>query len=1109
MQTMWRLSSRSATFWGAAILSLALACGDDGMSSPPDADMDGRVSPGDAGAGETDATVDGGSTPDASMQCGDAICERGQICVLGTCFVSCTTNGDCSGAQLCFAGRCASSPCEGIECAAGNVCAGGACRNACEHNTDCGGDRCLGGACYEVPNVPPDVNAGLDQSVAETSAVTVSGSAVDSDGSIMATIWTQLSGPAVVLMEEAATLHFTAPRVDADTPLDFELRAFDDAGAEASDTVTITVVPVAEAPIANAGDDFESHHDVVVNLTGSATDDDPIAAWAWTQVAGPDVAISSADQPNATFDAPVVTMATELVFRLTVTDADGTTDSDDVTVTLLPLNTPPIVNAGPNQVVASGDTVTLSGSASDPNLSTATVDAIWTQVAGTMVTLDGADTFTPTFVAPDVDCIESLAFELRGTDASGTSIRDTTEVTVLASSTTVEPGTVLDFEDSSGGGLSATGTWEHGAPTSGVNTAFSGANVWATVLDGPVPADGTSYLTLPPVDFSSTADPVLSFRMWVRAGPGADGLSVEINNGSGWGNVPQQVHRPYDVDGLRWSNTRGPRYELIDVDLAALASQHACIRFAFFADDFLGVGVGAYVDDVGLHSDASDPDGDGLLGVRTERETYGTDPFVGDSDMDGVDDGDEVMDMTNPANPADHSGAVVWTPGTMEDFESDDGGLAAWPGFQWEHGSPDDGPRTAHSGGSVWGTNLTGSYTSNAVDYVYLPVVDLRDATDPTLSMFLWSRAGLIEAHGANVQIRAGSEAWTSVDAQITPYTATHLGQQVWNNVLGQPSDTDAPYQLVALSLTQWAGQRVELRVGFYSAGGRVSAGAYIDDISIFEETDDPDEDGLAGVIDELQNTGTHPFVADSDGDTVIDGTEIDDGTNPLNPAVYSGAPTISVGHMEDFENPSGGSFATDGSAWEHGFPSAGPGAPYSGSFVWGTNLTGNVFSGATEYVYLPELDLSSATNPTLSLRFWTASGLAEPDGSHVQVLTDAGWQVLAMQVEPYNRTISNGPAIWNEYRDWTFAAGSLAAFVGQQVQLRIAWLDLRGGRLGSGTYIDDVSITEEDSDPDGDGIAGVIAESMSHGTDPFVADTDGDGADDNTDAAPLDPSIQ
>ena len=163
--------------------------------------------------------------------------------------------------------------------------------------------------------------------------------------------------------------------------------------------------PLNQSPTADAGTDISVDEGTLVQLAGTGTDaDGTIASYAWQQESGTSVTIINADMADASFDAPLVTTTEDLLFRFSVTDNDGATASDTVTIVVLNINVPPVANAGVNQDAITGLPVTLDGTASsdedgDP------LTYSWSLVsmpAGSSATINSATTATPTFT-PDVD----------------------------------------------------------------------------------------------------------------------------------------------------------------------------------------------------------------------------------------------------------------------------------------------------------------------------------------------------------------------------------------------------------------------------------------------------------------------------------------------------------------------------------------------------------------------------------------------------------------------------------------------------------------------------------------------------------------------------------
>lgn len=186
-------------------------------------------------------------------------------------------------------------------------------------------------------------------------------------------------------------------------------------------------VQVNQPPVANAGSDQTVNEGDLVTLDGSGSSDpdDGIASYLWTQTAGTTVSLSNSSSATPTFTAP--STPGSLTFSLTVTDVGGLQSSDTCIVTVNHVNVAPNADAGPNQNVDEGTLVTLNGSgSSDPDDGIASY--LWTQTAGTTVSLSNSSSATPAFTAPSTP--GSLTFSLKVTDVGGLYSTDTCVITV-------------------------------------------------------------------------------------------------------------------------------------------------------------------------------------------------------------------------------------------------------------------------------------------------------------------------------------------------------------------------------------------------------------------------------------------------------------------------------------------------------------------------------------------------------------------------------------------------------------------------------------------------------------------------------------------------------
>jgi hypothetical protein len=286
-------------------------------------------------------------------------------------------------------------------------------------------------------NQPPLADAGPDQTVREGETVTLDGSASeDPDGSIISYLWHQTGGTAVTLSNITVPQpSFAAPAITGTSEtLTFELTVTDDQGLRHTDRVTVNITHISQSPVANAGPDQTAEEGDIVILDGSASadPDGEIVSYQWRQTGGSIlVKLSNAASAQSMFVAPEVESAgAALRFELLIIDNDGLRHSDKITVTVLHLNRAPLADAGPDQTVNEGETVTLDASnSSDPDDGIASY--LWRQTEGTRVNLSSSTAPAPVFAAPEISSeSESLIFVVTVTDKSGAQTSDQVRITV-------------------------------------------------------------------------------------------------------------------------------------------------------------------------------------------------------------------------------------------------------------------------------------------------------------------------------------------------------------------------------------------------------------------------------------------------------------------------------------------------------------------------------------------------------------------------------------------------------------------------------------------------------------------------------------------------------
>ena len=191
--------------------------------------------------------------------------------------------------------------------------------------------------------------------------------------------------------------------------------------------------PINNPPTADAGPDRTVRPGTAVTLNGTGSSDPDVLdrlSYSWNQTAGEPVSLSNRTSPTPAFDAPGG--ASVLAFELSVTDRGGLSDADTVSVNVTsdaPANRPPVVNAGPDLAVNEGEPVALSGTASDPEGDQ--LAYLWTHDSSLDLDMEGADTVSVSFTAPQVSSNTTITLTLTAADRHNQTAADSATVTIL------------------------------------------------------------------------------------------------------------------------------------------------------------------------------------------------------------------------------------------------------------------------------------------------------------------------------------------------------------------------------------------------------------------------------------------------------------------------------------------------------------------------------------------------------------------------------------------------------------------------------------------------------------------------------------------------------
>jgi predicted esterase len=291
-----------------------------------------------------------------------------------------------------------------------------------------------------APATTPVARAGNSQSITlPANSVTLDGSASTAPSGMTLTgyQWSKISGPSQFTIASPNAVSANVSNL-VEGVYTFRLTVTASNNATHSADVSVTVNGAGSGlPVANAGKDETIPVGQATVLHGENSTPPPggtIVAYLWNKISGP-----------AKFEILTPTEKTTwirnmdpgvFVFRLTVTDNQNRTSTDEVVITVQGSQAEPTTaRAGNNQSITLPSSATLDGSGSTPAAGASITGYNWSKVSGPA----SYNIVSPTSVSTTVSNLQegTYVFRLRVTDNLGATSTSDVTVTVYASGSAV------------------------------------------------------------------------------------------------------------------------------------------------------------------------------------------------------------------------------------------------------------------------------------------------------------------------------------------------------------------------------------------------------------------------------------------------------------------------------------------------------------------------------------------------------------------------------------------------------------------------------------------------------------------------------------------------
>ncbi|MFC4778866.1 tandem-95 repeat protein [Paenibacillus sp. GCM10023252] len=282
------------------------------------------------------------------------------------------------------------------------------------------------------PPAAPDVN----QTVAEDTAASGAVIATDVDGDVLTFSLLSPAANGTAVVNADGTYVYT-PNVNFTGVDSFDVLVSDGNGGTASSTVTITVTPVNDAPVtADVADTTPEDTASNGQIVASDPDGDSLT---YTVTAPPSNGTVIVNLDGSYIYAPAADFNGVDVFTVTVADGNGGSAVSTVTVTVTPVNDPPVA---PNSFATTPEDTAVAGAvaATDVDGDTLVYSLLTAPTHGTAV-VNGDGTYTYT---PDLDFAGTDSFTVLVDDGNGGTAIGSVTITVTSINDVPVAGDVTD-----------------------------------------------------------------------------------------------------------------------------------------------------------------------------------------------------------------------------------------------------------------------------------------------------------------------------------------------------------------------------------------------------------------------------------------------------------------------------------------------------------------------------------------------------------------------------------------------------------------------------------------------------------------------------------------